>query len=253
MNTIYLAWEDRRSHQWFPVGRLVRDSSEMGRYEFVYTQGALQAKEYSGFFEIPGFPNLDRQYRADELFPAFLNRTMNLNRPDRAGYLSELGLDEAEWDALSELCVSGGLSHADSFEVFPEIEPDREGGFETRFVLHGLRHLNKHAIERSESLRVGYTLRLSFELNNPATSHAILVMTDDYYSLGWLPRYLVDCMHRGWRLAGRRGGRICGQGQPLRAVEQPPAGGLQGKTAQGIQPDEGLGAVQTNRPYGFWS
>ena len=90
----------------------------------------------------------------------------------------------------------GGLSHADSFEVFPEIEPDREGRFETRFVLHGLRHLNKHAVERSESLRVGDALRLSFELNNPATSHAILVSSDDYYMLGWLPRYLVDCMHR---------------------------------------------------------
>ena len=85
---------------------------------------------------------------------------------------------------------------ADSFEVFPEIEPDREGRFETRFVLHGLRHLNKHAIERSESLRAGDALHLSYELNNPVTSHAILVMTDDYYMLGWLPRYLVDCMHR---------------------------------------------------------
>jgi hypothetical protein len=197
MNTIYLAWEDRRSRRWFPVGRLVRNDSGTCKYEFSYTEGARQAKESAGFVEIPGFRNLDEQYQADELFPAFANRTMNLGRPDRAGYLSGLGLDEAEWDALSELCVSGGLSHADSFEVFPEIEPDREGRFETRFVLHGLRHLNKHAIERSESLRVGDALRLSFELNNPVTLHAILVMTDDYYSLGWLPRYLVDCMHRG--------------------------------------------------------
>ena len=196
MNTIYLAWEDRRSRRWFPVGRVVRNNSGTCKYEFSYTEGARQAKESNGFFGIPGFPSLNRGYQADELFPAFANRTMNLGRPDRAGYLSELGLDETEWDALAELSVSGGRSLADSFEVFPEIEPDREGRFETRFVLHGLRHLNKHAVERSESLRVGEPLRLSFELNNPATSHAILVSSDDYYMLGWLPRYLVDCMHR---------------------------------------------------------
>ena len=196
MNTIYLAWEDRRSRRWFPVGRLVHNDSGTFKYEFSYTEGARQAKESDGFFGIPGFPSLDRGYQADHLFPAFMDRTMNLGRPDRAGYLSGLGLDEGDWDALAELCVSGGLSMSDSFEVFPEIEPDGDGRFETRFVLHGLRHLNKHAIERSESLRVGDVLRLSFELNNPATSHAILVSSDDYYTLGWLPRYLVDCMHR---------------------------------------------------------
>ena len=179
-----------------PSRRLVRDGHETSKYEFSYIEGARQAEEAVGFFGIPGFPDLERQYHADELFPAFRSRTMNLGRPDRAGYLADLGLDVEEWDALAELSVSGGRSLADSFEVFPEIEPDREGRFAKRFVLHGLRHLNKHAVERSESLRVGDSLRLSLELNNPVTLHAILVSTDDYYILGWLPRYLVDCMHR---------------------------------------------------------
>ena len=119
MNTIYLAWEDRRSRRWFPVGRLVRNNSGTCKYEFVYIQGARQAKESAGFVGIPGFRKLDEQYQADELFPAFANRTMNLGRPDRAGYLSELGLDEAEWDALSELCVSGGLSHGGQLRGVP--------------------------------------------------------------------------------------------------------------------------------------
>ena len=121
---------------------------------------------------------------------------MNMSRPDRAGYLRQLGLDEAKWDAVTELSISGGQSRADNFEVFPAIEPDRDGRFETRFVLHGMRHVNRHSIERSESLRVGESLRLSFELGNPATEHAILVLSEDYYSLGWLPRYLVYGMHR---------------------------------------------------------
>ncbi|MCY4578257.1 MAG: hypothetical protein OXD31_04345 [Chloroflexi bacterium] len=193
MNTVYMAWQDSQSRRWFPVGRLVKNDSD---YEFTYVNGALHAKDSAGFLEIPGFPKLAKSYRADELFPAFRGRTMNMSRPDRAGYLRQLGLDEAKWDAVTELSISGGQSRADNFEVFPAIEPDRDGRFETRFVLHGMRHVNRHSIERSESLRVGESLRLSFELGNPATEHAILVLSEDYYSLGWLPRYLVYGMHR---------------------------------------------------------
>ena len=193
MTTVYLAWHNSLSRHWFPVGRLVKNGSE---YEFAYVHGALQAKDSPGFLEIPGFPELNQPYRANELFPAFRSRTMNMSRPDRAGYLRQLGLDEAKWDAVTELSISGGQSRADNFEVFPAIEPDHDGRFETRFVLHGMRHLNKHAIEKSGTLQVGESLQLSFELNNPATKHAILVLSNDYYPLGWLPRYLVDGMHQ---------------------------------------------------------
>ena len=169
----------------------MRANSGTCKYEFSYTEGARQAKEYPGFIGIPGFRKLDKRHRADELFPAFLSRTMNLRRPDRTGYLSELGLDEAEWDAFAELSVSGGRSMADSFEVFPEIEPDGEGRFETRFVLH----VNRDAIEKVDSLQIGDRLRVLPGFKLPDSPPAILVISDDDWSLGLLPRYLVDCMH----------------------------------------------------------
>ena len=37
---------------------------------------------------------------------------------------------------------------------------------------------------------------MSFELNNPVAGHAISLRTRDHHVLGWLPRYLVDGMHR---------------------------------------------------------
>ena len=192
MNTIYLAWEDRRSHQWFPVGRLMRDGFDTFTYEFTYTRGVRRAKEVSGFIEIPGFPKLDERYLAEDLFPAFLSRTMNASRPDRPEYLSELGLDEVEWDALAELSVSGGRSMADAFEVFPEVVPDGDGHFETRFVLP----VNRDALERADSLQSGDRLRVLPELNLAHRPPAISVMADGDRPLGPLPRYLVDCMHR---------------------------------------------------------
>ena len=50
-------------------------------------------------------------------------------------------------------------------------------------------------------MEIGEELRLSLELNNPATGHAVTVKTADQYAIGWLLRYLVDVVYRnGGRL-----------------------------------------------------
>ena len=119
---------------------------------------------------------------------------MNLRRPDRPAYLRQLGLGDGDWSPVAELAASG--LYNDNFEVFPTIVPDSDGRFDTRFVLHGLRHTNLDSIRRTEKLADGEQLQLSFELNNPAAVHAITVKTFDQYILGWLPRYLVDGLHQ---------------------------------------------------------
>ena len=202
MTTLYLAWQDHTSRRWFPVGRLVQRETEPYEYEFAYTKGAEEAKGSARFLEIPGFPKLDQQYRASDMFPTFRNRVMNLRRPDRLVYLHQLGLDATEWDAISELSVSGGGSQADNFEVFPAVEPDPDGRFQTRFILHGLRHTNPDSIRRTETLEIGEALQVAFDLNNPAAIHAISVRTADHYVVGWLPRYLVDGLHQddAWKV-----------------------------------------------------
>ena len=197
MTTLYLAWQHRSSRRWFPVGRLIRHDSGHGGFEFAYIQGAREAEESAGFRTIPGFPDLEQRYRSSDLFPAFRNRVMNTRRVDRPVYLRQLGLDADACDELTELSVSGGRSYTDSFEVFPSIEPNADGEFRTQLMLHGLRHTNPHAIEAVQRLHPRDELRVAVELNNPVASHAILVHTQDYYMLGWLPRYVAEAIHRG--------------------------------------------------------
>ena len=203
MTVLYLAWQDGKSRAWFPVGRLARHETEPVGYEFEYIRGAERAKRRAGFSEIPGFPEMNRRYASPSLFSTFRNRAMNPRRPDRPEYLRHLGLDGDEWDEVSELSVSGGRIRSDRFEVFPEIAPDADGRFASRFMLHGLRHTNPDAIRRSESLKAGESLVLSLELNNPFTGYAISVKTRDHYILGWLPHYLVHVLHRdgAWLVA----------------------------------------------------
>ena len=201
MNTLFLAWQDQKSRRWFPVGRLDADESVQPTcYEFAYIAGAGDAQAQAQFPPIIGFPDFAERYRADALFPLFRNRLMNPSRPDRLAYLQQLGLDIDDWNPVLELAASG--PHTDNFEVFPAIVPDSEGRFGTRFVLHGLRYTNLDSIRRTEKLAIGEQLQLSFELNNPATVHAITVKTVDQYILGWLPRYLVDGLHQddAWKV-----------------------------------------------------
>ena len=196
MMTLYVAWQHAPSRRWFPVGRLIRRRIDTEEFEFAYVQGAKDARDLAGFRAIPEFPHLNRKYRATDLFATFRNRAMNRRRRDRAAHFHELGLDVNECDELAELSVSGGRSHTDSFETFPGIEPDPTGRFHTQLTLHGLRHTNEHGVEAVQKLRAGDKLRVAAELNNPVTTHGLVVYTQEYYLLGWLPRYIAEAIHQ---------------------------------------------------------
>ena len=188
--TLFLAWRDNQpSHQWFPVGRLDADIDH-SRFCFRYTGGAKRAQRESGFPPLMEFPDLERAYTSTELFPLFRNRVMNRSRPDLAEYLQTLDLSTAA-DPIEILAVSGGRRVTDSYEVFPKIEKSPDGSFACRFFLHGWRHVNPEAQHRIERLTPGEPLYLTLELTNPETRLAVQIQTEDYFMVGWAPRYLV--------------------------------------------------------------
>ena len=180
------------------MGRLDAEPEEnASHYEFFYIEGAREARNAADSLMVPGFPELDAPYQSEKLFPFFENRLMNRRRPERAEYLRGLGLDPARWDPVSELAAPFNHAHGNGFEVYPDVVPDNDGYFQTQFLVHGLRYTNPHSIERTERLEVGEEVRLSLELNNPVTGHAVTVKTADQYVIGWLPRYLVDVVYQG--------------------------------------------------------
>ena len=194
MTKLYLACHDRRNRSWFPVGRLTKDDSEPVEYKFEYTRGAQDAKNSPVplAIPVPGFPELGRAYRASEIFPIFRYRAMNLRRPDRPEYLNLFGLDPDDTDVLAELAISGGHSIADSFEIFPSIEPDSDGRFKARFIVRGLRRTDRANVERVAHLDPGDRLELVFISDGRFGDRALGVRTEDQQILGLLPRFLVD-------------------------------------------------------------
>lgn len=190
MKTLYLAWQDNDpGRAWFPVGQLDADV-EQPLYRFRYIGGAKRAQMKAGFPLLIEFPSLEEDYQSSELFPLFKNRVMNRKRPDFAEYLQSLDFSE-EADPIEILAVNGGHRVTDSYEVFPKIEKDDTGHFACRFFLHGLRRVNQDSRDRVNRLEPGEKLYLTLELTNPATGLALQIQTEDYYMIGWAPRYLV--------------------------------------------------------------
>lgn len=188
--TLFLAWQDRKpSKAWYPVGRLDAGVEE-SCYRFRYIGGAKRAQEEVGFLPLIDFPDLTGDYQSAELFPLFQNRVMNPARPDFADYLQRLDLTE-EADPIEILSTSGGQRVTDAYEVFPKIEKDSSGSFSCRYFLHGWRHVNVAARERTDHLEQGEELFVTLELSNSATGFALQMQTHDYCMIGWAPRYLV--------------------------------------------------------------
>lgn len=193
--TFYLGWQARDTRAWYPVGRLDA-SADRNCYAFAYTKGAAQAKEQDQFEALYDFPDFEKHYKSDELFPLFKNRIMTPGRHDFRKYLRLLDLSGDQADPLDILAIDGGYRATDSFQVFPEMTKGPEGEFSTRFFLHGGRHTNVDSKNKLEELTVGQNLYVTAELTNPASGTAIQLQTEDYYMLGWAPRYMVhDLVH----------------------------------------------------------
>ena len=189
--TLFLAWHGTGENRlWYPVGRLDADL-QYPQYRFRYTVGAKRAQEEARFPLIVGFPEVDRDYNSEELFPLFQNRVMSPARPDFQSYLETLGYDGAA-EPVEILAVNGGLRQTDNYEVFPKLSKQSDGSFTCRFLLHGSRHVNEHAQARLQSLSEGEELFIALELTNPATQLAVQIQTQDKYILGWAPHYLVN-------------------------------------------------------------
>ena len=151
--TLFLAWQDKSSRQWFPIGRLDADV-ERPLYRFRYIGGVGQARELARFVPLWEFPDLKQDYRSPYLFSLFRNRLMSSARPDREDYLRALDLHQ-QADEIEILTVSGGYRMTDAYEVFPKLVKGPGGHFSCRYFLHGWRHVTPTGQNRIDSLKPG--------------------------------------------------------------------------------------------------
>lgn len=184
-----VVWQDPETRSFLHVGRLEARGEQ--DFRFTYTAEARQAVRFRPFV---AFPEIDRAYRSAQLFPFFANRVMSARRPDFPRHLSALGLTRREATPLELLARSGGQRATDTVQVVPE--PVYDDGLETvRFLVSGVRHI-PGADVRISALSGGEELLLRDDTQNIVDPRALLLDVSTGEPVGWIPRYLLDYVHK---------------------------------------------------------
>jgi len=187
---LFVACRSPRTGTIYPVARLIeRDHSP--RFELVHVQGARAAEE-EGSIPFIEFPDLDRVYTSDELFPLFGNRLMPRRRAEYRDFVARLALPQELEAPIPILARTAGRRETDQIEVFgfPRFDPQR-GCFVYLFFLRGVRHV-PGAEERIIGLADGERLALRRQPDNPVSSLAIVVDSEGGGELGWVPATLTE-------------------------------------------------------------
>lgn len=183
MKQLYLAYQDSQSRSWHPVGLLTMD--EGGTYRFVYTKGAEKIPNFC--FGRMG--DLNAVYESTDLFPLFSNRLLSNSRPEFKKHLVWLNIRND--DPLTMLAITEGIRGTDTLEVFKCPTRNKKGEYDVVFLIHGLRHLPPHAVERVNTLKRGDRLFLVLDPQNKYDREAMALRTDEPVEIiGYCPRYL---------------------------------------------------------------
>ncbi|MBI4533429.1 MAG: DNA-binding protein [Candidatus Melainabacteria bacterium] len=192
--SLYVAWQDKLTRAWFPIGKLMFDGL---KFRFVYTKGVIEARQQCGFESLQSFPDIYRTYESEKLFPVFSNRVLSPSREDYPSFVDWCDLSRGLKDPVALLSRSGGERETDALQVFPIPEPEN-GQYQIHFFAHGIRHC-EGASKRIEGLSPGDPLQLVPELDNPQDPLAIKLVAEDS-PIGYCPRFIVKDLHKLQRL-----------------------------------------------------
>lgn len=186
-----VAWQHPETRRITAVGLLTCGDSS---YNFSYLRSAAAVEGFQPFL---GFPDLDRRYEANALFPLFAQRVMRASRPDFSRYRQALRLeaDASDWSILGR---SQGQREGDGIRVFPEPYVDAAGGTTSTFFVSGLRHRMRQDPRVSgalDALTPGDRLKLIDEPTNVDDARALLVAEGSGLTLAWVPSVLLSYVH----------------------------------------------------------
>jgi hypothetical protein len=116
---------------------------------------------------------------------------MRSSRPDYQDYIQWLNIPQNEDEPMTILARSGGRKATDTFELFPCPESNKNGVYQIQFFVHGLRYMPPDSIDRVKHLQSKERLYLTRDFQNPDDPSALLLRTEERYSIGYCPRYLA--------------------------------------------------------------
>ena len=181
-NELWLIWKEPLSHRRFKIGILIKLNDG---YEFSYVDPELGEARKVGFNFFPGFNDLSKTYKNNELFINIASRLPNKGRVDYLEILNSYNLDKESSD-FDILKATRGRTLTDNYEFVPAFDLNK-----IEFDVAGTRHC-KDINKCKDFLKINRVLYLEPEPNNKNDENAVKVVLKEngkLYHLGYVPRY----------------------------------------------------------------
>lgn len=181
-NELWLIWKEPLSHRRFKIGILIKLNDG---YEFSYVDPELAEARKVGFNFFPGFNDLSKTYKNNELFINIASRLPNKGRIDYLEILNSYNLDKESSD-FDILKATRGRTLTDNYEFVPAFDLNK-----IEFDVAGTRHC-KDINKCKDFLKINRVLYLEPEPNNKNDENAVKVVLKEngkLYHLGYVPRY----------------------------------------------------------------
>ena len=181
-NELWLIWKEPLSHRRFKIGILIKLNDG---YEFSYVDPELGEARKVGFNFFPGFNDLSKTYKNNELFINIASRLPNKGRIDYLEILNSYNLDKESSD-FDILKATRGRTLTDNYEFVPAFDLNK-----IEFDVAGTRHC-KDINKCKDFLKINRVLYLEPEPNNKNDESAVKVVLKEngkLYHLGYVPRY----------------------------------------------------------------
>lgn len=193
-NELWLIWKEPLSHRRFKIGSLIKLNDG---YEFSYVDPELGEARKVGFNFFPGFNDLSKTYKNNELFINIASRLPNKGRIDYLEILNSYNLDKESSD-FDILKATRGRTLTDNYEFVPAFDLNK-----IEFDVAGTRHC-KDINKCKDFLKINRVLYLEPEPNNKNDENAVKVVLKEngkLYHLGYVPRYyskeLLNVLNKG--------------------------------------------------------
>ena len=181
-NELWLIWKEPLSHKRFKIGILIKLNDG---YEFSYVDPELGEARKVGFNFFPGFNDLSKTYKNNELFINIASRLPNKGRIDYLEILNSYNLDKESSD-FDILKATRGRTLTDNYEFVPAFDLNK-----IEFDVAVTRHC-KDINKCKDFLKINRVLYLEPEPNNKNDENAVKVVLKEngkLYHLGYVPRY----------------------------------------------------------------
>ena len=181
-NELWLIWKEPLSYRRFKIEILIKLNDG---YEFSYVGPELGEARKVGFNFFPGFNDLSKTYKNNELFINIASRLPNKGRIDYLEILNSYNLDKESSD-FDILKATRGRTLTDNYEFVPAFDLNK-----IKFDVAGTRHC-KDINKCKDFLKNNRVLYLEPEPNNKNDENAVKVVLKEngkLYHLGYVPRY----------------------------------------------------------------